>query len=95
MSASQQNVYSLLVRYVRSLNADILGRFLRFATGSDVITVDRIDVDLNALTGLSRRIISHTCIPCLHMPTTYSSYTEFRSEFNGILTGNQLTMEYL
>ena len=79
MSASQQNVYSFLVRYIRSLNADMLGRFLRFARGSNVITVDSIDVHFSAISGLSRHITSHTCSPCLHMPTTYSSYTDFRA----------------
>ena len=95
MSASQQAVFSFLLRYVRSLNAEMLGRFLRFSTGSSVVMVDIIQVDFNALTGLARRITSHTCNPCLHLPTTYSSYTDFRAEFNSILTGNQWTMDFL
>ena len=95
MSASQQAVYNFLLRYIRSLNAEMLGRFLRFSTGSSVVTVDIIKVDFNALTGLSRRITSHTCNPCLHLPTTYSSYNDFRAEFNSILTGNQWTMNFV
>jgi hypothetical protein len=96
MTVSQQAVFGFLLRYVRSLNAEMLGRFLRFSTGSSVVTVDIIQVDFNALTGLARRITSHTCNPCLHLPTTYSSYTDFRAEFNdGILTGNQWTMDFL
>ena len=95
MSASQQAVYNFLLRFIRSLNAEMLGRFLRFSTGSSVVTVDIVKVDFNALTGLSRRITSHTCNPCLHLPTTYSSYTDFRAEFNSILTGNQWTMNFV
>ena len=95
MSASQQAVYSFLLRYVRSLNAEMLRRFLRFSTGSSVVTVDMMKVDFNVLTGLSRRITSHTCNPCLHLLTIYSSYTDFRAEFNGIPTGNQGTMDFV
>ncbi|KAL3043329.1 hypothetical protein OYC64_003239 [Pagothenia borchgrevinki] len=72
-----------------------LKKILRFCTGSSVICVDRIGVCFNAETGLSRRPVAHTCGAILEVPCTYSSFPEFRMEFDNILSSNYFEMDIL
>ena len=81
------------IRYVRSINQRKLEIFLRFCTASTVLCTDTIEVTFNRLCGLSRRPVAHTCGAVLELPCTYSSYPEFRQEFDNVLSGDCFTMD--
>lgn len=74
-----------LQQYIRGQNSTSLKKLLRFLTGSEAITVDKIEVIFTKLEGFGRRPVAHTCGPLLELPSTYSSYPELRNEFDSIL----------
>lgn len=84
-NASQAEVWQFLRRFVGNMNVDELRTFLRFVTGSFVISVPAISVSFNTLSGLARRPISHTCSPMLEISSTYVSLPEFTAEFSTVL----------
>ncbi|KAL3879649.1 hypothetical protein ACJMK2_031936 [Sinanodonta woodiana] len=61
LNAQTNEVSKYLKRYVRELDLKVLCLFLRFCTGSDLITVPNIAVEFVNMTGLSKRPIGHTC----------------------------------
>ena len=58
---------------------------MKYCTGSDVISVDRIAVEFVACSTIARRTIVHTCAPMMELPSSYASYYEFREEMQNIL----------
>ena len=72
-------------QYVRGQNSTSLKKLLRFLTGSEAVTVDKIEVTFTKLEGFGRRPVAHTCGPLLELPSTYLSYPELRNEFDSIL----------
>nr|XP_055076025.1 uncharacterized protein LOC129455338 isoform X2 [Misgurnus anguillicaudatus] len=93
LSAQEQTALNHLLRYVRSIDQKKLETFLRFCTGSTVLCKDKIEVTFNNLCGLSRRPVAHTCGAVLELPCTYSTYPEFRTEFDCVLSGDCFTMD--
>ncbi|KAL7396780.1 hypothetical protein ABVT39_011723 [Epinephelus coioides] len=93
LNPQEQTALNHLLRYVRSIDQTKLEIFLRFCTGSTVLCKDTIEVTLNRLCGLSRRPVAHTCGAVLVLPYTYSSYPEFRKEFDNVLSGDCFTMD--
>ena len=61
-----------------------LRQLMRFITGSCVCNSDKITVQLNGLSGLARRPIAHTCDCVIELPTAYSNYDDFCSDFHCI-----------
>ena len=82
---SQERIFGYLREYVANLKADEVQNFLRFVTGSGVCMNSRITVSFNALSGLARRPISHTCGCQLELSTAYTTYLDFASEFTAVL----------
>ena len=74
-----------LKRFVKSLDDIVLGAFLQFVTGSNIITVTKIEVGFSTESGFARRPVAHTCGPVLVIPSTYQSYSELSEEFSCIL----------
>ena len=70
------------MRFVGNMTTDELHTFLRFVTGSFVISVPSIDVSFNTLDGLARRPIAHAT---LEIATTYCTFLEFVDEFRNVL----------
>ncbi|CAL8311562.1 unnamed protein product [Lota lota] len=93
ISTQEQAALNHLLRYVRSIDQKKLETFLRFCTGSTVLCKDKIEVTFNKLCGLSRRPVAHTCGAVLELPCTYSTYPEFRTEFDCVLSGDCFTMD--
>ncbi|XP_069376383.1 uncharacterized protein [Paralichthys olivaceus] len=93
LDPQEQTALNHLLRYVRSINQRKLEIFLRFCTASTVLCTDTIKVTFNRLCGLSRRPVAHTCGAVLELPCTYSSYPEFRQEFDNVLSGDCFTMD--
>jgi len=80
----QLNTLHFLQQFVSRLDQDDLCAFLQFVTGSSVMP-RQISVTFNTLAGEMRRPIDHTCANTLELSCTYSSYQEFKREFQAIL----------
>ena len=80
----QLNTLHFLQQFVSRLDQDDLCAFLQFVTGSSVMP-RQISVTFNSLAGEMRRPIAHTCANTLELSCTYSSYQEFKREFQAIL----------
>ncbi len=88
-SELERSTLDHLKRYIRSLEGKALERFLHFISGSDCLACDSIEITFNALSGLQRRPIAHTCGPRLEIATTYESFGDLASEFNNIMKDEQ------
>ncbi|KAM9475207.1 uncharacterized protein Hap1MRO34_011056 isoform 1-T2 [Clarias gariepinus] len=95
LTQQEQATFNHLQLYVRNADQKKAEQFLRFCTGSSVMCVDKINVCFNAESGLSRRPVAHTCGATLKVSYTYSSYPEFRTEFDNILSSNYLKMDII
>lgn len=93
LTPQEQTALNHLLRYVRSIDQRKLETFLRFCTGSTVLCENTIELTFNRLSGLSRRPVAYTCGAVLELPCTYSSYPEFRQEFDNLLCGDCFTMD--
>ena len=58
---------------------------MKYCTGSDVILVGKIAVEFVASSTIARRSIVHTCAPVMELPSSYTSYCDFREEMQNIL----------
>ena len=91
MSATQTSTANFLKKFVREMEPDLLARFLRFCTGSDVLLIDgvndykTISIRFTNVTGLAKNPVAHTCGQVLEIPEQYDSFLEFRSEFSSVL----------
>ena len=81
----ESRVAGYLKLMVGNMQVHELSIFLRFVTGSSVCTVPTISVEFNALCGLGRRPIAHTCNALLELPISYTNYDDFHTEFKNIL----------
>lgn len=94
MDFIQQTTANHLKRFVRSLDKQHLEAFIRFCTGSNILS-EEIKVEFNKMDGFGRRPSAQTCGCVLKIPTTYDSFTEMREEFKNILTSNVWEMGYV
>ncbi|KAL3890224.1 hypothetical protein ACJMK2_002515 [Sinanodonta woodiana] len=78
-----------LHRFIRGRNKLQLRKLLRFLTGSDVICVDKIDIQFIVRHGKGRLPSIHTCGPMLELPSTYANYPDFRSEWESMLDSKE------
>ena len=89
MTPSQERVHSYLVQYVGQMKPGEAEQFLRFVTGSTVCISNNIHISFNALSGLARRPLSHTCDCSLELSSEYRSYLDFSSEFTNVLSDKE------
>ena len=87
-SPDEERVFGYLQQYVGGMKVDEVKRFVRFVTGSSVLTGSNISITFNAVTGLARRPFAHTCSSQLELSYNYGTYLEFASEFAALL-GNE------
>ena len=87
---SEDMTFDYLRRFIHSLSAECLVKFLCFVTGFSVCTSKSIAVQFNAQEGLLRRPTSNTCAMILHLPVTYESYASFCSEFQSVLHNSNM-----
>ena len=83
-SKAQQRVLGYFHQYIGNISNKQLCDLLRFITGCGVC-IGPISVTFNGLDGLERRPMSHTCSNTIDLPSTYSTYMEFKHEFDSIL----------
>jgi len=81
----ESQALSFLRNFIGSADDHFLDRFLRFTTGSPAAPQRPIRIEFNAAVGIKRLPSSSTCSNTLFLPTTYSSYGEFRREFVAVL----------
>ena len=84
---SERSVVGLLRKYIRGLDVKMLCKFLRFCAGGNVLCSGNITISFTSLDGAARRPVAHTCGPVLEIPTTYSSFPEFRQDMNVLICG--------
>ena len=85
MNVAKERVYQFLKTYITNMKEEEVRRFLRFVTGSAVLTSKSITVTFNNLSGMQRRPIAHTCDCVLELSTSYTSYPEFEHEFSVLM----------
>ena len=95
MDPLQSEVSKHLKRYIRDLDPEKLKLFLRFCTGSNLLTMDKISVEFTVMHGIERRPIAHTCSCMLQLSKTYESFMEFRLEFDNVLSENVWVMDII
>jgi len=71
---------------IGNMSDDELRRFVRFVTGSFVISVKSIAVSFNKTDGFACRPAVQTCSARLQLSSTHATLTEFISEFRAILS---------
>lgn len=86
---NEQRIFMYLQQYIGEMKLDDVKRFVRFITGSSVLTNEDISISFNALTGASRRPIAHTCSNSLELPYTYNTFLEFVEEFSTLLNNEE------
>ena len=85
---AEERVFEYLKQYIGNMKDDELQNFLRYVTGFSVVSTKAITVSFNALDGLARRPIGHTCTHTIELSTAYVSYMDFSTEFQSILCSN-------
>lgn len=78
---------------MKETSDDIRIKLLRFTTGADVITDNKIKVEFINVIGFARVPVAHTCTGVLQLPTKYEYYTDFRKELNSLLSSNIWVMD--
>ena len=86
--------FNYLQQYIGNMQNNEVRKFLRVTTGSLVLIAERISINFNPQSALSRHPIVHTCACLLELPTTYASYLEFEQEFNSILMSDEHSWLY-
>ncbi|KAL3875921.1 hypothetical protein ACJMK2_033825 [Sinanodonta woodiana] len=96
LSSAERETVQYLKKYIKGLSEDMLRNFLRFVTGADLLTVQKISVRLVRIDSeFIRRPIAHTCGCVLELSSNYESFVEFRREFNGILESKIWIMDII
>ena len=83
-NAGEARVFSYLEQFVGNMTCAEARRFLRFTTGSSVVTSHSVSVSCNTSSGLARAPVAHTCGRTLELSSTDVSYLEFEQEFKPV-----------
>ena len=92
LTAAEGETLAHLKRFIRGLDESKLATFLRFTTASDVLVTDTLTISFTNNEGFQRRPVAHTCSYTLELPSTYSSFCEFREEFMAVLNAHNWEM---
>ena len=88
MNPAEERVYSYLRDLIGNFSTSDTRKYLRFVTGSAVLSSSPLKAIFNAVSGLARRPIAHTCDNTIELSTDYSTYSEFSQEMMAILSDN-------
>ena len=81
-------------KYIRSLDTVMLKYLLCFLTGAELLVVEAITGTFKkSESKFTKRLIAHTCGPCLKLPYTCSNFCEWRDEFSNILKKSTWEMD--
>ncbi|KAA0723155.1 hypothetical protein E1301_Tti005274 [Triplophysa tibetana] len=93
MTAQQSFVSRFLKKYIMELDDTTLKNFLRFCTGADLLTGNRITVNFIETSDFQCRPQAHTCGCYLMLPLNYQNYPDLRSDFNAVLNSSVWVMD--
>lgn len=92
-STEAHNTRRYLLTFIQESSEDIRRAFLRFCTGSDVVTGE-IRIGFKSFENIfSRRPVAHTCSQLLLLPISYENFKDFSTELNNILSSNIWIMD--
>lgn len=89
-----QCVFSYLKKYIKESDTKTRENFLRFCTGSNLVT-RHVKIMFNELSGFRRTPIAHTCTGVLELSKTYDNYLDFRKELNEVLQSKIWIMDLI
>lgn len=88
--SKEQQIFRWLERYVRGASDDILIKFLRFCTATDVLLpTDSIYVCLESMSPEAIRPKAFTCFKKLIIPKNYQSFAQLRNNMDFYLRNCQ------
>lgn len=82
-----------LKKFVKELDEKDLAKFLRFVTGSNLLSDGRIQVDTVSMSDFTRRPVAHTCGRTLELGNNFENYATFRTEFKNALDAGIWVMD--
>lgn len=83
-SSQETRICEYLRMMVENMQPRELAYFMRYVTGSSVCHMQSIQIEFNAVTGLARVPIAHTCNCSLELSTSYLNYDDFVQDFRAI-----------
>lgn len=86
-------VLSNLKKYIKEADNRKRCLFMRFCTGSDIVSNNIQVTFTNTKQGFSRRPTSHVCSCEIVLDRSYSNYQELRSEMDAVLNADQWEMD--
>ena len=90
----EKKVGDAIKRYVKNCSESKLQEFLRYCTGSNLLIVPEITVNVTPQsTDFERRPIARTCGCVLDLPTNYIDFMILREDFDNILDKKILFMD--
>ncbi|CAC5387040.1 unnamed protein product [Mytilus coruscus] len=97
LSSGQANTIRFMKTFIRELDSEMIKLFLRYCTGSDLITKDieesKIKIDYLHMEENIRGPIAHTCGCVLQLSDNFKSLPQFRSEFSNVLKSGVFIMD--
>ena len=95
-SESEKDRLGYLKQYIRGLDQSLLKKFLKFVSGSDLVTFTKINVSFTVPANEFQRLpIVHTCGPLIEVPSTYNNFCELREDFSNILSHGRFGMDFI
>ena len=90
---SEKNSLGYLKQYIRGLDQSL---FLKFVSGSDLVTFTKINVTFTVpVNEFQRRPIVHGCGPLIEVSSTCNNFCEFREDFSNILSHGRFGMDFI
>ena len=86
MNPAEERVYGYLRDLIGNFSVENTRKFIRFVTGSTVLSSSPIKTVFNSVAGLACRPIAHTCDNTIELSTDYTTYSDFNSEMMAILS---------
>ena len=95
-SESEKDSLGYLKQYIRGLNQSLLKKFLKFVSGSDLVTFTKINVSFTVPANeFQIRPIVHTCGPLIEVPSAYNNFCELREDFSNILSHGRFGKDFI
>ena len=92
---SEKDSLSCLKQHIRGLDQSLLKKFLKFLSGSNLVTFTKKSVSFTVpVNEFQRRPIVHTCGPFIEVPSTYNNLWELREDFSKVLSHDLVWISY-
>ena len=85
---AQETIFGYIKCMIGNMQSNEIRNFVRFCTGSSVMSEESITVCFNSTSGLARRPCSNTCGCVLMLSICYENYDDFVNDWLPILTTN-------